>query len=186
MALASVHLNDIPKDGLSLTLDVSAEDLALAPDEGQLRDALSLSVDFLKADRDVTVSGVLRGTLIRECVRCLAEYEDHLRIPFVAAYRRLGDEPRKPSGPSRSESSDAPRVDEEVYSYVGDKLDLAEMLREQVILATPMQPLCSDECVGLCSVCGQNRNERDCGCQEPEGLHPFQILRRYQENHRKG
>lgn len=192
MALASVRLNDIPKEGLHLSLDVTAEDLALTPEDGRLRDGLSLSVEFVRADRDVTVTGVLSGTVLRECVRCLVEYEDRLRLPFTAAYRRLegaikmGEEPRKGSGPPPSESSERPGVDEESYWYVGDKVDLAAMLREQVILATPMQPLCDERCSGLCPVCGQNRNERECGCQEPEGLNPFQILRRHQGLPRKG
>lgn len=188
MALSSVNLTDIPKEGLVLSLDATAEDLALAPDEGRIRGALSLSVEFLRADRDVTVTGVLSGAVVRECVRCLEEYEDHLRLPFVALYRPVGEEPRKGSGPPRpgaGDRPDRPEPNEELYPYAGDKLDLAPMLREQIILAAPMQPLCEEGCLGLCSVCGQNRNERACGCREPESRSPFLILRQVQGLPRK-
>jgi uncharacterized protein len=50
------------------------------------------------------------------------------------------------------------------------------MLREQVILDAPMQPLCREECQGLCPVCGQDRNERRCDCREQEQTSPFAVL----------
>jgi uncharacterized protein len=38
------------------------------------------------------------------------------------------------------------------------------MVREQIVLALPGYPVCGEGCKGLCSVCGANLNERDCGC----------------------
>ena len=67
--------------------------------------------------------------------------------------------------------------EDEMYWYQGDHLDLAPMLREQVILAAPMQPLCREECLGLCSQCGQNLNERRCGCPPEQAPSPFRVLR---------
>jgi uncharacterized protein len=40
------------------------------------------------------------------------------------------------------------------------------MLREQVILAEPMHPLCREECLGICPVCGRDRNLAPCECKE--------------------
>jgi len=55
-------------------------------------------------------------------------------------------------------------ADEETYS--GTAIDLAPAIREQVILAAPPSPLCSEDCKGLCPICGQDKNLRDCGCVE--------------------
>ncbi len=41
------------------------------------------------------------------------------------------------------------------YQYQGNQLELAPMLREHMILSAPMQPLCSDDCLGLCAQCGK-------------------------------
>jgi uncharacterized protein len=49
-------------------------------------------------------------------------------------------------------------------TYSGDEIDLSELLRESLLLELPMRPLCSDDCVGLCSVCGKNLNQGPCGC----------------------
>ncbi len=38
------------------------------------------------------------------------------------------------------------------------------MVREQLVLSLPADPVCREDCQGLCTVCGANLNERDCGC----------------------
>ena len=48
--------------------------------------------------------------------------------------------------------------------YHDDQIDLEQMVREQFQLALPMKPLCRDQCLGLCSGCGTNLNERRCTC----------------------
>lgn len=47
----------------------------------------------------------------------------------------------------------------------GQELDLGPVLHEQLQLAVPMRPLCSEECAGLCPVCGANLNETECDCR---------------------
>ena len=54
--------------------------------------------------------------------------------------------------------------DAEVSYYEGDGLNLADVVREQVLLALPMQKLCRPECQGICPTCGINRNETPCQC----------------------
>ena len=49
--------------------------------------------------------------------------------------------------------------------YEGDGLELNDVLREFVLLALPMQKLCNENCKGICPVCGQNRNQNECRCQ---------------------
>jgi uncharacterized protein len=66
-------------------------------------------------------------------------------------------------GEGRSHASfTADEVNEE--SYQGKVIDLDPMLREQVLLALPGYPVCAEGCKGLCSACGANLNERECGC----------------------
>lgn len=59
-------------------------------------------------------------------------------------------------------SFDADDADQEPFD--GDQVDLAPALREQLLLALPsIEPLCREACKGLCSTCGQDLNEKDCG-----------------------
>ncbi len=54
--------------------------------------------------------------------------------------------------------------DAEEETYTGKVIDLDPIVREQIALALPGYPVCDESCKGLCSVCGANLNERDCGC----------------------
>jgi uncharacterized protein len=52
----------------------------------------------------------------------------------------------------------------EVGFYEGEGIELNDVFREVVLLALPMQVFCHDACKGICPVCGQNRNSKDCDC----------------------
>ena len=187
MALPNVHISEVPEQGLTLSCAVQPEELALSPDEGRFPEALSLDVSVLPADQGLSASGVLNGRVIRECVRCLSEFEEDLSVPFTAEYKTAAQPKRGRSRASTGQASSTSRsaageaVDQEdndleVYVLAGERLDLAEMLREQVILGSPMNPLCRENCLGLCQSCGRNRNQGRCGCPEPREVSPFAIL----------
>ena len=53
----------------------------------------------------------------------------------------------------------------EIGFYEDGGMELEDILREQVLLALPMQRVCSEACKGICPVCGKNRNETECDCQ---------------------
>ncbi len=52
-----------------------------------------------------------------------------------------------------------------MYPYQGEEVDLEPLLREQILLAVPFAPLCSESCRGLCPVCGIDRNTGTCTCE---------------------
>lgn len=61
---------------------------------------------------------------------------------------------------------------EEDYYVLGDgqkEIDLSDSVREYLQLAVPIKNVCREECLGLCSVCGTNLNERLCGCTVAQG-----------------
>ncbi len=171
MELLKPLLADITADGLSLVGEATAEELGLTEDDAVLTGPLAVSLDLTNIEGLVAVTGVLEGTIIRECVRCLKKYEDPLAFSVRAAFipepksaprhpKRI--DPRK----TRAEITEAEPEEEpdDQYHYQGNQLELAPMLREHVILSAPMQPLCSDDCLGLCAQCGKNLNEGPCQC----------------------
>ena len=182
MALLSLHINDIPEEGLSLDCQVEAEELTLSPTDAKVRDGFWLAAEIARVGTGLTATGVLAGIFLRQCVRCLKDYEESVRLPFAVEYRRQEMSPMRRPKLSTGESRHEPQEREEqlkqdVYLHVADQVDLATMLREQVILATPMQPLCDEACLGLCPDCGQDRNEGPCRCSEECRSTPFTIMR---------
>jgi len=93
-----------------------------------------------------------------ECDRCLEPAHYQIETDFDLYY-----EPVALLGPAQEVEIGARETD--VGFYEGGGLELEEVLRERVLLALPMQRVCRTDCKGICPVCGQNRNEGECGCR---------------------
>ena len=177
-----LYVNEIPEEGRLKTNKEQEEELNLTPNEAQFARRLMIALELHRFGSTVQARGLLSGTVVRECVRCLSEYADEARLNVSVEF--LPAPPARPNaaGPSPMdpESLLGPeqRRDADVYTYQSDRLDLRPMIREQVILATPMQPLCTTLCQGLCPVCGRNRNTIVCGCVEEAPPTPFAVLRK--------
>ena len=184
MNLLTPQIAEVTAEGCSLSGDVTGEELGLTDADAPLRGALAVGLDLRHVEHTICVTGVVEGTAVRQCVRCLKGFEEPFAFSVRVAYER---EPKAvPPAAKRSEprKKPAPAVEvepeetnDDIYHYQGDHLELAPMLREQLILAAPMHPLCKEDCAGLCSHCGQDLNEGLCRCAvEPTGS-PFQVLR---------
>lgn len=92
----------------------------------------------------VLVSGTAEAALEGECVRCLEPIEDELFVELQELY--VYDD-------VQHDQSDE-ELDDEVSKLEDDLLDLEPLLRDAVVLALPFQPLCQDDCPGLCAECG--------------------------------
>lgn len=190
MGLLTPLVADITAEGLSLVGEASAEELGLTETDATLRGPLSLSLDLMQADEMIAVRGVLEGTVVRQCVRCLKEYDDPLAFSVHAAFAREGKEAktgaRQPKVAEARKGRPAPVKDDaqveedegdDRYFYQGDHVELAPMLREHVILAAPMQPLCREDCAGLCARCGKDLNEGLCQCPVEAPATAIRVIR---------
>lgn len=192
MGLLTPLIADITSEGLSLVGEVTAEELALTDADAVVRAPMSVSLELINADEMVAVTGVLEGTVVRQCVRCLKSYDDPLAFSVRAAFAREGRETKSPGhqqkpADAQKGRSVSPKQDFEVeeeetegddwYFYRGDHLELGPMLREHIILAAPMQPLCREDCAGLCAQCGKDLNEGPCRCPAEPPTMGIRIIR---------
>lgn len=191
MGLLTPLVADITAEGLSLVGEASAEELGLTETDATLRGPLSVSLDLMQADEMIAVRGVLEGTVVRQCVRCLKEYDDPLVFSVHAAFAREGKEAkagvRQPKVSEARKGRPVPAKDDaqvegedegdDRYFYQGDHVELAPMLREHVILAAPMQPLCREDCAGLCARCGKDLNEGLCQCPVEAPATAIRVIR---------
>lgn len=133
---------------------------------------------------EARVSSVMEVT----CGRCLEPYSVPVYVDvktrFVppADFAKVTAETAARAGRLRASDGDnAPEEDAEaddapegaegddavgLAEYRDEKIDLGEVVREQLYLALPMKPLCQEDCKGLCPVCGVNRNRETCTCQQ--------------------
>ena len=104
-------------------------------------------VVLLRLDKGLLVSGSLATDIKSVCGRCLCDYDEELLINFDEEFV---------SHPQEGEFA----IDEH------QEIDLSEVARQYTFLATPLKPLCSEDCAGLCSRCGKNLNLGACACRE--------------------
>ena len=109
---------------------------------------------------DIRVVGKLSATMEVGCARCLDPVQYPVGRSFDLLYRPLGVD-------RRAEEASISEADTEIGYYEGEGLLLEDVLREQVLLASPVKLICRDDCKGLCSQCGTNLNNATCNCQQP-------------------
>ena len=93
----------------------------------------------------------------RECSRCLKSFDVPMAMDVDLRYLPQAVN----TGEGEYEISED---DLATAFYRDDQIDLGEMAREQLQLASPMKPLCREDCLGMCSVCGADRNTKACEC----------------------
>jgi uncharacterized protein len=81
-----------------------------------------------------------------ECVRCLAPLQVDLDVDLQELFA-YPDTRHRQVGGDGDDATELPTLE-------GDLIDLEPTLRDAVVLALPMQPVCRDDCPGLCSLCG--------------------------------
>jgi uncharacterized protein len=101
----------------------------------------------------VLVSGTARAPLTGECVRCLEPIERKLDTDFQEMYSYPDADDR--TGGHRAAEAGDDAEEEDTLHLEGDLFDLEPVLRDAVVLALPLQPVCQDDCPGLCSECGE-------------------------------
>lgn len=137
------------------------EELALADDRVRLIGPVEIS-GRVKADGDkLAVVGQVETRIQVECDRCLRPIDVPVKAEFDLEYVTT----------KTYESLQAAELSEEdleLSVYDGEVIDIDELAREQLLLATPSQLLCDSECKGFCPVCGADRNFQKCDCHDTE------------------
>lgn len=104
------------------------------------------SIDLTRARQGVYVHGRLETQTNLECVRCLENFDQELSVEFNDLFIYPPDQATDPL----------------LIVHENGILDLSPLLREYLLLDIPIQPLCRQECKGLCPECGGNLNDSVC------------------------
>ena len=99
----------------------------------------------------VLVTGTVRAQAEGECVRCLEPLELKLEAEFQEMFSYPDADDR---GRPKAEPADDAEDDEDMLFIEDGLFDLEPVLRDAVVLALPMQPVCQEDCPGLCAQCG--------------------------------
>jgi uncharacterized protein len=116
-------------------------------------DLVELDIRLESVAQGVLASAEIYAVAHGECIRCLDPVEVVIdrKIQELYRYEPTNEKGRK----KRREDEDVDLEGEEELQMVGDLMDLEIPIIDAIILTLPVNPLCSDECLGLCPDCGE-------------------------------
>ena len=115
-------------------------------------DDVGVSLGLEAIPEGVVADGRITAPWQGECRRCLKEVRGSVDVDFRELFER---EPKEG----------------ETYALGHEEIDLDPLIREALLLALPLAPLCEADCQGICPTCGADLNEGQCGCP-PAGRDP--------------
>ncbi|MBQ9068484.1 MAG: DUF177 domain-containing protein [Eggerthellaceae bacterium] len=161
-----------PAESSSYAGRYAVESLSAGPDTYLFAEPLQWNVTVSNTGGALLVAGVVTGTGTTECARCLEPMDVRISGDIEGYYLLDAEEAQEEEGA------------EEEFDVLGpdNTIDLIPLIEAAILVDVPLQPLCKDDCAGICPDCGANLNEASCGCaavrKEFEAArNPFSVLK---------
>jgi uncharacterized protein len=163
-------VSETPSPFLLETTPVWWEAARVVPPEVGLRllEPFVTALEGYRLGRRLLFRGELRGAVELACAGCSEPFVYRHRSPVELLLEPLPTGVESPKGGIELDPEE-----ESVGRYAGEALDFEPVVLESLLLAWPMHPRCSENCLGLCPSCGCNRNRERCSCAEPSAAHPL-------------
>ena len=156
-----IELFSIKDSPHKFEFSLASKEIELEQENVRLIENVRTAGELTRGIVQTDVEGEIRAKLEVECTRCLQPVEKALKIPFKVSFIT-------PENLTEEKETQLNTEDLDVSIFEGDRIDLGELTREQIILNLPEQVFCSEDCQGFCAKCGANRNLIDCKCIEKE------------------
>lgn len=185
-----IFIEDIPEEGLTLKADTKKDEWFLAiiretiKDQFGAKDKAQLVVTFLRFEENIDVRGEVTLSTHPACDRCLKAFAESRKISFHVTMAPLYESERQRKREKEFEK-ELVKEDLEFSYYEGDRIDLTELIREQILLDEPIKHLCSGDCKGICQKCGKNLNEGPCNCKEEHQDPRWDALKNFKSSRRE-
>ncbi len=141
---------------------------------------VNVKVNAYYQDSKVYISGNLKTWITVECSRCLASFSQEVEGDFWEEFQVHPSTEEEFNEEGEEDDYYLSREAADKLAIKGNVLDLREYIRQLFIVFQEWKPLCSNDCRGICSDCGQNLNEDSCSCTHEDidpRLAPLQKLK---------
>lgn len=125
---------------------------------------------FTNTGNALLIEGGVKTKVAVPCSRCLVDFEQPVEAPISEQFM-LKTVPHGPGGRRGVVMVEEDENPSASNLFEGHLLDLTELLRQNITLQIPTQPLHDEMCKGLCATCGRDLNEGPCNCR-PEPVNP--------------
>jgi len=161
-----IDISDIIKvDGASLNVEFNEpiSDLNSIIDEFEFNNPVGFKGNITNVSSILKLNGRLETEYKAKCFRCLKDIDCKIDLVVKENFVESGK-----------------NADYEAYTYEGNLVELDKVLIDNIFLSLPMKQVCSEDCKGLCPICGCNLNEEVCNCKQDEDINPkMEALKNY-------
>ena len=148
---------------------VTLPELMVGPDDYRFDEPISWDVEITNTGSAFLIAGKAKGEGVCACARCLED----VAFPFEGDIEGYFLMEGADADNYDDEDDDAPGDDEFDVLPADHVIDLMPLIRAALMVDAPQQPLCNDDCLGLCQNCGANLNEGPCSCGGDSSLKDF-------------
>ncbi|NLI15262.1 MAG: DUF177 domain-containing protein [candidate division Zixibacteria bacterium] len=167
-----VDIRQITAEPRVFHLKESAEELDIAVEGAKFPYSIEADFTGTMSGDEIICQVDIRTEAEVECSRCLELFNLPIESRLQYVVQMLDPVPET------TDDDD----DFEIIPKAQAELDISQRVRESIILAIPIKPLCSDDCKGLCPMCGANLNEGLCGCVPDKSDERWDVLKKLFDN----
>ncbi len=156
-----IYLADLKKEQgriVNYHFLANSEKIERQDEDFSLKELTTFNVAAVFTENVLTLTGNFKSKVELPCSRCLDSFTLCLEGDIQEKFKEDSLIEEEDEGIFSEE-----KLPEEVLN--GEAFNLDDILRENLILALPLKPLCFQECRGLCPVCGENLNVNTCDCE---------------------
>ena len=153
-----IDVRDLELRPLRYSEALSPAELDFDPRDIHIKGKVGISLLVERRGYDVRVRGTLRAQAELACSRCLEPATVSIASDFDQLYESNAIHPL-------SSEIALQEKDTDIGFFSGDTIEINDIIREQILLALPMKPICRENCKGLCPHCGKNMNVEACDCE---------------------
>ena len=158
------EIEEIPEAGLNFNLIAKKERLKIDHQDCSLIENVKVKGKLKRIDHEVFFTGELQTLLQVICTRCLKPFSLPVKNKIQAHFVPQVKDPL-PGSEAEIKETD---IEKEIYQE--GRIDLRDLVRDQVLLDVPLICLCQDDCKGICTVCGNDFNANHCECKNEEEI----------------
>ena len=166
------EIEEISDKGLDFNVLAAKEQFKINQPDCSLSSNVRVNGKLTRIEQDIYFAGHLQASLQVDCTRCLKPFpllvKNKIQVHFI---------PRVKEKSSGAEV-EIKETDIEQEIYKEDRVDLSAPIRDNILLDVPLIRLCNEDCKGICSECGNDLNNNQCGCKSEEEIDPrFAVLK---------
>jgi uncharacterized protein len=151
-----IDIDRLPKEGLKISKELEFFPESLVEENAVFLQPVHAELTISKTGEEIFIKGKINTCISFVCSRCLIPFEFPVDSSFDLIYV-----------PEELEEMQDHLRDEDINRlfYYGYKIDIKEVVLEQLNLMFPPKPLCSEDCLGICPVCGKVIQSGECACE---------------------